>query len=118
MNKVYCFYDEHDSEGRTVYIADKNYKSARAVAMENRDGTFDFSDNLFIDIRGYMCRENREPKAQPITTDKVGQLDTSDLAELKLLRFYCADCDSNELEIIEDKYRCKKCGHIGAIPYV
>lgn len=105
MNKIYFF---HDEEGRGVYVGAKTWKEGRLYAL--LDELFDSMDNKFIDIRGYTVSK--------VLTEIEGIISIKQLAELNLLWFECYNCDSSNIEIINDfKYKCRECNLEFNIPY-
>lgn len=118
---MYCFWDKHREDSSAVYIAADCYKNARGIALLNSEGAFDFTDNPFIDIAGHMCRKDRGNTGEPILTEHFGVLDIEQLAELKLLWFWCTDmdCESDDIEILDSNdCKCRKCGNTFEIPYI
>ena len=107
-NKVYCV--EGDADYGCIYIAAKNGKEAKNIAL----GTWvaDHLDNPFIELRVLRCWSVKE-------TDYEGELDIFQINELGLTWWVCPECDKEEFEIISEcEYQCKNCKGVFGIPYV
>ena len=106
-NKVYFAIGDEDYGG--IYLACKNSKEAKQKAL----GLWvaETVDNPFIDIRVTRCWSVKE-------TDYEGELDISQINELKLTWWSCPNCDKEDFEIIDAEiYRCKSCNQEFKIPY-
>lgn len=107
-NKVYCA--EGDSDYGCTYIAAKNGKAAKNIAL----GTFvaDHLDNPFIELRVTRCWSVKE-------TEYEGELNIFQINELGLAWWSCPECDKEDFGIINEyEYQCKNCKGIFGIPYV
>lgn len=116
MNKVYFFIADADHGG--VYIAAKNFKEAKLIAI-NHELITEYCDDPYIDVRGHICRNRGNNK--PVTTDFEGELTMKEIFQLRLAWWECPECGSNDFEVIdkcEECYRCKDCRYEEAIPYV
>lgn len=107
-NKVY--YAEGDPDYGCIYIAAKNGKKAKQIAL----GTWvaEHLDNPFIELRVLRCWSVKE-------TDYEGELDIFQINELGLTWWACLECDKEEFEILDSHtYKCKNCGKEFEIPYI
>ena len=108
MNKVYSI--EGDPDYGCIYVVAKNSKCARTMGL----GTWvaEHLYNPYIEMRVLRCWSVKG-------TDYEGELNISQINELGLSWWACEKCDKEEFEIIDaQNYKCKKCGHIGKIPYI
>lgn len=106
-NKVYFASGDIDYSG--IYIACKTSKEAKQFAL----GTWlaENVENPFINIRVTRCWSVKE-------TDYEGELDISQINELKLTWWSCPNCDKEDFEIIDNwTYKCKTCNQEFKIPY-
>lgn len=107
-NKVY--FAEGDSDYGGIYIAAKNGKEAKLIAMGS--WVAETLNNPYIELRVTRCWSVKQ-------TDYEGELNISQINELGLAWWSCNHCDKEDFEIINaKKYKCKNCGNIAEIPYV
>ena len=106
-NKVYYITGDEDYGG--LYIACKNSKEAKEIAL----GTWvaETVENPFIEVRIKRCWSVKE-------TDYEGELDIFQINELGLAWWSCPNCDKEDFEIIDrEKYKCKSFNRVFKIPY-
>lgn len=113
MNKVY-FFSSNDAGG--IYVADKDFKSAKAIAINNKL-IAEHSDNPFIDTRGHLCRDYNK---KPIKTELKGDLSIQQIIDIGFAWWDCKECNNDDFEVIdhESSYKCRACGYVDNIPYV
>lgn len=108
MNRVYFAQGDEDYGG--IYIAAKNGKEAKLVALSTWVAETVY--NPFIELRIRRCWSVKG-------TNYEGELDIYQINELGLSWWSCTNCDNDEFETIDNKhYKCKKCNYEGEIPYV
>ncbi len=106
-NKVYTA--ESDPDYGCIYIAAKNGKEAKNIALGT--DVADHLDNPYIELR--VLRK------WGIETDYEGELDIYQINELGLSWWACSNCDKEDFNIISEyEYQCKNCKEIFGIPYV
>ncbi len=106
-NKVYTA--EGDPDYGCVYIAAKNGKEAKQIAL----GTWvaEPLNNPYIELR--VLRK------WGIETEYEGELDIFQINELGLTWWACPNCDKEDFTIISEyEYQCKNCKEVLGIPYV
>ncbi len=107
-NKVYCA--EGDPDYGCAYIAAKNGKEAKQIALGLQ--VAESLENPYIELRVIRCWSVKE-------TDYEGELDIFQINELGLSWWACPECDKEKFEILnKDKYRCKNCNKEFDIPYI
>lgn len=104
-NKVYFAYiNDDDEEG--VYVAAKNIKEAKKLALYS--AIADFLES-YIDLNIYWVKG--------VKTNYEGELNVKQLNELGLQWWECPNCTGMSFEILDDyNFKCKNCGYIGEIP--
>ena len=117
MNKVYYFAGK-DGDYGGVYIGASNFKEAKNYALDSELLELYDLDNPFVDIRGHVCRRNKEP----ITTEHEGELTVGQIIEAGLAWWSC-ECGSDDFTVIQEdiidpqEYKCNQCGCTSDIPY-
>lgn len=107
-NKVYTA--EGDPDYGCTYIAAKNSKEAKQIALGC--DVAQMLDNPYIELRVLRCW-------QVEGTDYEGELNIYQINELGLSWWWCPECNNEDFEILDNyTYKCKKCGNIEKIPYI
>lgn len=107
MNKVYFFADEHNDEGRGVFVGAKTWKEGRrfAISTDELDGVD------FIDIKGHVCKEN----GKVMVTDVSGIMEGHEVLATGYTGFWwsgnCEECGAwkERLNPIDGKLICYEC---------
>lgn len=107
-NKVY--FAEGDPDYGGMYIAAKNGKEAKLIAMGS--WVAEHLNNPYIELKVARIWFVEG-------TDYEGELNIFQINELGLTWWACEDCDQDDFEIINaQEYKCKNCEEVHKIPYI
>jgi len=115
MNRVYRVSYKGEGTYYTVGAESRNQALSSYITETSGDGW------EYINYRASLARDYN---GKTISTEKYGNVDMDELMSKGYMTWWeCAECgaDGNKAPAFDyipiDKYKCKKCGYVGEIPF-